>query len=348
MLRMRHVVLALMLGGSVGCGGDSGDEKGGSAQASEGSVTVAISAAEGGEVKLGAARLSIPAGALAEDLEITLDAKQPASSLPERSSLKGLTYDFGPDGTTFEEPVELTLPVQGTPGDDQVAVISWYDEESKAWRDLITKVDGGAVTAEVEHFTLFVVRFKDVAAGAFDCSFSACGGQGIEGSWTMAGACIDVPDAESPFASVPGCEDSVFGVGVDAEGEVTFAGGTYEYSWTFNGLLNIDLSAACFEAVGQGSACEDFQPQSGVACALEGGRCRCSGPVGEPDVSSGTGTYEVSGNTISFLDADDDEPDVQEICVRGNEAKLQQTSTEIDEETGEEETETVTLVLSRK
>ncbi len=349
MLYVRHLVLALMLGAAVaGCSSDGGD-KDTSGTAAEDSVTVAISAAEGGEVKLGKAALNIPAGALAEDLEVTLDAKKPASSLPDQGSLKGLSYDFGPDGTTFEKPVELTLPLVGTPGDGEQAVISWYDEAAKAWQDLPATVSGGVITAEVEHFTLFIVRFKGVAVGAFDCGFTACSGEGIEGTWAMAGACIDTGKDENPFAKIEGCQDAIFDVGVDASGEVTFEAGTFTYDWTFTGMLNLEISSACLTAVGQGATCEEWKLDDQVNCATtKSGSCSCTGPAGDPSVSAGTGTYTVDGSTISFMEEGDTEPDVQEICVKGDEAKVHSVKTELDTDTGMEVTETTTWVVTRK
>lgn len=347
MLYVRHLVLALMLGAAVGCSSDS-DDKDTSGAAAEDSVTVAISAAEGGEVKLGKAALSIPAGALAEDLEVTLEAKKPATSLPDQGSLKGLSYDFGPDGTTFEKPVELTLPLVGTPGDGEQAVISWYDEAAKAWQDLPATVSGGVITAEVEHFTLFIVRFKGVAAGAFDCGFTACSGAGIEGTWSMAGACIDTGKNDNPFAEIAGCEDAIFDVGVDAEGEITFDAGTFTYAWTFTGMLNLEISSACLTAVGQGATCEEWKLDEQVVCVSKGDSCSCTGPAGDPSESMGTGTYTVDGTTISFTEEGDTEPDVQEICVKGDEAKIHDVSTELDDETGMEVTETTTFVITRK
>jgi hypothetical protein len=347
MVQVRHLILALALGTSVGCSSDS--DKDPSSQTTEESVTVSITAADGGEVKLGKATLSIPAGALAEDLDVTLETKKPASSLPDQDTLKGMTYDFGPDGTTFEKPVELTLPLSATPGDGEKAVISWYDEASKSWKDLTATVDGSSISAEVEHFTLFIVRFKGVAAGSFDCGFEACGSEGLDGTWNLAGACFDTGKQDNPFADIPGCEDSVFDVGVDAEGEVTFDAGTFDYHWTFTGLLDLDVSAACADALSQGQGCEAFAPDDGVVCVTKGARCACSGPAGDPEEKMGTGMYETSGNTISFTEeGDTDGPDIQEICVKGDEAKLFESKMELDEDTGMQVEKKTTLVLTRK
>jgi len=345
MSNLRYFVFALVLGTTVACSSDS-DKKADTTVETPGSVTAKISADKGGEVKLGAAALKIPAGALSDDLEVTLDAKQPDKSLPDQASLSGLTYDFGPDGTTFDKPVELTLPLTAKPGDGQQAVISWYDAEKDAWQDLTASVKGDAISADVQHFTLFVVRFKGVASGAFDCGFTPCGGEGIEGSWTISGACFDTGEQDNPFASIQGCEDAKFDVGVDAEGEVTFDAGTYDYHWTFTGNVSLDLSAACVNVINQGKPCEEYTLDDGVVCATEGARCKCSGPAGDPDESMGTGSYSVSGDEITLDDGED--PETQKICVKGDQAKLQGTSTDTDDDTGETVTKTSITVLARK
>jgi hypothetical protein len=125
------------------------------AQAS--SASVAITAADGGEVALGDAKLSIPGGALADDTTVTVASSQPSSSLPEASSVQGLVYDFGPTGTTFAKPVALTLPLAKSPGDGKEAVISYLNEDTNSWEDLTTTTSAGVVSADIAHFSRYVV-----------------------------------------------------------------------------------------------------------------------------------------------------------------------------------------------
>ena len=49
----------------------------------------------------------------------------PPSSLPDSKTLTGKLYDFGPDGTTFDPPATLSLPVETVPASGQTAVVSW-------------------------------------------------------------------------------------------------------------------------------------------------------------------------------------------------------------------------------
>ena len=69
------------------------------------SAAVAITAATGGSVVLGDATLTIPRGALATDTTITVMSDDPGAALPMAATLRGQTYDFGPDGTSFLVPV---------------------------------------------------------------------------------------------------------------------------------------------------------------------------------------------------------------------------------------------------
>jgi hypothetical protein len=112
----------------------------------------------GGTVTAGGATLVIPAGALSQDVTITVDVTSPAATLPESASVSGMVFDFKPDGTTFAIPAMLTLPFVATPSAGQRAMISWLDETSNRWVDLGGTLANGAVTAPVSHFTGFAAR----------------------------------------------------------------------------------------------------------------------------------------------------------------------------------------------
>jgi len=297
----------------------------------------------GGTIMFGGATLTIPDGALSVVTQITVTVAPADGALPDGATLRGMTFDFGPDGTEFRQPATLTLPVVGTPAAGEVAVVSWFDERAGAWVDLASQVSGGEVTAEVAHFTLFVVRF--VGAPSFDCAFTPCGGAGLEGTWEIAGFCID-RGVDNPFAAIAACADAVFEVEAVASGEATFAAdGTFTSAIDFGSAITLELSGACVAALGM--TCEALGPQfSGeggeVICATSGGDCSCSG-AGPSETDSTTGTWSVDGDTITTTAADG-EPHTQEICVSGDVARIQDT--DVDEEDGS--TRTTTLVLSRK
>lgn len=114
--------------------------------------------------------LTIPDGTIAldeygdplESLEIDVDESPPDP--PEDAHIIGLAYDLGPDGATFDPPitVEFTYDPDDLPEDledEADLVIAFYDEDIGEWVELVCVVDtvNNTITAEVEHFTTFVV-----------------------------------------------------------------------------------------------------------------------------------------------------------------------------------------------
>ena len=349
MLGLRHGLIALALAFAVpACGGgdDDDDKQGTGNQEETGEASKEISAEDGGELTLGDAKLSIPGGALSEDLTVTVVSKAPSSSLPSSGSLKGLVYDFGPDGTTFNAPVTLTLPAAGTPGEGKEAVIAWLDEEAGEWQDLTTsKGSDGALSAEITHFTRFVVRFIDSAGNVPDVScedFTACGGDPV-GTWTIAGACIDTGDDENPFED---CPEGEFGVDVTATGTLEITGDEFEWNLTVEGSAVFTLPAVCLERMTMGTAieCSVLTDDDDAVCTgTYATGCSCSVPV-EPTTQVTTGTYVVDGNTIvATEDGEDEAGDPSEFCVRGNQMRMK--TVKIDDDDGSVE-ETI-IVLNR-
>jgi len=101
--------------------------------------------------------------------ELTLDS--PDEIPPPPAGIKNIAaVDFGPDGATFDEPVEVTLsyapetlPAGTSPSD---LIIAYYDEENERWvelADITVDTVNHTVTGKVTHFTLFAIQ---VAVGA--------------------------------------------------------------------------------------------------------------------------------------------------------------------------------------
>jgi hypothetical protein len=89
---------------------------------------------------------------------------------PAQSSVIGLVYNFGPDGTTFDPPATLTMsysPSQLPPGfsPNNLTVAMW-DSVSSQWIYLESTVDteSGTVNARVSHFTSFTVLTRQPQA----------------------------------------------------------------------------------------------------------------------------------------------------------------------------------------
>lgn len=304
----------------VGCGGSSG---GGTA-----SVSQMVSQATGGEVSVGSsgARLSIPASSLAADTTITAASSTPAASLPDHDTLKGLYYDFGPDGTTFDPPATLTLPAAGTPPAGSAAVISWFD--GSQWNDLATTLSGGMVSAPVAHFTGFVVRWVVTGSGgSVDCSSpkTACGGD-IVGTWTPTGACL-APD------DVTGCTDSSVTYSVSLMGSAQFnADMTYAVSLPYSVTGIFHASPDCLSGA-QITSCADGQTQlrtvedshfptlwANATCTgdVQTSGCVCMGSTTGSITTNETGTYTVSGNAFTTTKTGGDVGDPNPYCVDGN------------------------------
>jgi len=308
-------------------GGGAPDAGGGGT--SDQSVSVDITAADGGEVVLGDASLSIPGGSLADDTTITLETSAPSSSLPDADTVHGLVYDFGPDGTEFSEPATLTLPAAGKPGADEEAVISWLDTTNDTWQDLTTTVNAdGSLSAEVTHFTSFAVRFNGVIAS--DCAFSACGGD-VVGVWTITSVC-----AEASGPLIDTCPNATATLELTLTGTATFnTDGTRETAFTGKSKITYTLDAACLDTVTMGmppATCDALDKDADPS--MNNGPTTCTGDpaVGctcvednPENTETKTGTYTIEGNTMTSTDDGDGTVTSTDFCISGSDGRFQET-----------------------
>lgn len=296
-------------------------------------VSVKISADKGGTVAIGSAGLDIPGGSLPGDVEVTVEAVAPPSSLPDTKSLTGKLYDFGPDGTKFDPPATLTLPVETAPGSGQTAVVSWLDEKSNTWVDLETTITAGKASAPIAHFTKFILRLKDAGAGPVDCSYTECGGD-LTGTWSITAACIDDhKDAGSSNPFGPACPDAVYDVAVDATGIVTFGSDkSFDIKLMASPAITIKIPGACLTNgalpfADCGTLAKALDKDGGVACTANTSTgCDCTGQGGTGTSQHKTGTYAVDGNTFTTTEDLDSggtkTGDPTSFCVSGNSLKV--------------------------
>jgi hypothetical protein len=287
-----------------------------------------ITAAKGGKVVLGKASLNIPAGSLASDATITVETSAPSSDLPDSDKVKGMVYDFGPDGTKFSEPAKLTLPSAGKPAADEEAVIAWLDTDKMAWQDLATTVNAdGSLSAEVSHFTNFAVIFNGLESS--DCAFSACGGD-VVGTWAVTGVCAEIADAV-----IDVCPTALATLDITLTGTATFnADGTRSTDFTSENTITYTLDAACLNAITM-----NMPPATCDALSKEADPTSGDGPTtctGDPSVSCTcvatnpektemkTGTYSVDGSTLVSKNDDDNSMNVAQFCVKDTELRVQQ------------------------
>lgn len=293
------------------------------------STSMKITAAKGGTIALGKAALNIPAGSLGSDATITLDTSSPSSDLPDSDKVKGLVYDFGPDGTKFSKPAKLTLPSAGKPGADEEAVIAWLDEKNNAWQNLTTTTnDDGSLSAEVTHFTNFAVIFNGVESS--DCGFKACGGD-VVGTWKVTSVCAEI---DKPVIDM--CPTAVATLELNLDGTATFnKDGTSSTDFTSSSKITYTLDAACLNAITMShppASCDalskDADPSMGDGPTTCSGdpKTACTCVQDNPESSEKkTAKYTIEGNTMTSTDDGDGTKSTSDFCVNGSEVRFKGT-----------------------
>ena len=113
--------------------------------------------------------LIIPPGALSEDTEITLSIVN-SEDLPEPppgTAKIARAFDFGPDGTVFQQPVTVVFKYEDSdvpPGmSEDDLLVFYYESSSSTWVPLSGVVDPEAntITCQVDHFTAFALMLPD-------------------------------------------------------------------------------------------------------------------------------------------------------------------------------------------
>jgi hypothetical protein len=126
--------------------------------------------------------LSIPANALGVDTPITVAP----TTAPAGYVVASAAYQFGPSGTTFAQPVAVTIPLSApTPG----AHIFWSNA-SGGFDDVGGTVSGLTVTANVSHFSIgfCAVPASDGGANDVPADVSTGGDGGQSGAAGAGGA----------------------------------------------------------------------------------------------------------------------------------------------------------------
>jgi len=113
------------------------------------------------------AKVDIPANALSSDTEIEVGT---FSAVPDSVDISGTAIHMGPDGTTFNEPVDVTIPYDpndlpdGINNESELVMIR-YDGTQGIWEELETTVNtqGNTMTAQTQHFSGFAAANPVVA-----------------------------------------------------------------------------------------------------------------------------------------------------------------------------------------
>jgi hypothetical protein len=283
-------------------------------------VTVAVSAVAGGLVASpsGSGKLTVPAGALAADTELTL-AVQPAEAGTAAS-----VYEFGPDGTQFLVPCTLELAFTGEVPSGKKAVLAV--EEGGTWTEIPgSALAGGKVTGNIDHFSRFTIIFVngeavlESACADVARDFSPCGGD-PSGTWQIEEVCTDSTTlAQNPFGEQ--CPDAVYEIDLTIAGTVELTGERLISSTT----QTLDIAFTVPKSCIQGAPCDALANDGAdgdnvVTCNDTGAACACEqtevdesdDPMGDP--------YVVEGNTV--VQTDDDDPSAEvtrlDFCVAGD------------------------------
>jgi len=129
--------------------------------------------------------LSIPKGTKnltvdGETLEqITVTEMSDTPTPPTDSNCIGVTYDFGPDGATFEPPITLSISYDDSEIpeniDEENLVIATWDNASNTWIYLTSMVDpaNNIVTSQISHFSAYTIMSPNDIDASITTSISA-------------------------------------------------------------------------------------------------------------------------------------------------------------------------------
>lgn len=218
----RNAVASLVLALALGCGG------GGGAASANGRATVGPA---GGTVSLqGGPSLALPAGALAAATEIRIEPT--GQTTPEGAPI----YRLSPAGTTFAQPVTVTLPL---PAGMTSPSVYWSKPGSDTSFDVLPAAVGpDGVQAQGTHFSTV---FVGPSAGDAVCTSAGPGSDGTPcggGRLCVSGACGPRPvlasavPPEGRVGSTVTLAGDLFGAG-DGGGSVTLGAVPMEIvSWS--------------------------------------------------------------------------------------------------------------------
>jgi hypothetical protein len=221
---------------------------GGTVQAQDGSVTV-----------------QVPPGAVSSDITITVEPTP--DPVDDPNTLPGTVYDFGPDGTTFAQPVALTLAYSATavPDDLPAGAVRIAKLIDAAWVPIAGEVTvdtiAGTVTGEITSFSQYAVVADRCALRPLTLDVTRT----IDGTDCYFSDNAEVERYEERYS-------------VDAAALVTEAGATLSGTPRLNLRLETDFDAVI-----------EFREQAG-----EGEAFRYRSRATEVDAETGTAAVEFS------------------------------------------------------
>ena len=154
------LIFAACSNSSGGGSGDGGNNGSGDNVKTHAPVTQVIGS-DGGEIKSGNDIIvTFPAGALSEEKDISVKYIESPKEIHEWPSDFIGGVEFGPDGTVFDEPVEVKIKLPENTSDSSISVFC-YDEEEDIW-DFVSQatVEEGYAKFSVKHFSIYELQEK--------------------------------------------------------------------------------------------------------------------------------------------------------------------------------------------
>ncbi|PAD30381.1 hypothetical protein CHH60_16460 [Paenibacillus sp. 7523-1] len=156
-------------GGGSGSQNSNGSSSNSSSPNSANSSTngrLTLAAGQAGQVSLGnGITLTIPAGAMNQELKITIDqVKDSSDLLTNQAQLLSPVYELLKNVTkNFDKPVTLKMAFDGSSlRSNQRAELFYFDEQEKIWFSAgESSMDGDLIQVDVNHFTKFAVFAVD-------------------------------------------------------------------------------------------------------------------------------------------------------------------------------------------
>ncbi len=321
-------------GSDVGVGSDrsaGSDSSVGSDSSSDvATTTKAIAAATGGALTITGGAVNIPAGALAADTMIAVRESSPGTDTPNKDQIVGLIYNFGPNGTKFKSPVELTLPLTSAVPTGKSAIVAFLDTATNVWVPLASNVSGATgaqrVTALTSHFTPFAVLL--LSTGGACPATAACGGS-LVGAWELTTFCKAGPQETATVD----CKDGSFEFATavwDLTGTMTIAAdNTFTTARTVHADRFVTEPPACIALANtvftpKIATCDglvpglnkEFSLMTTICTGTVAAGCTCFAPTAVPQTQ--TGTIVPSGTTYIATLTGGQPGGPNSYCVKGN------------------------------
>ena len=198
-MRFRWVAVVMMVGGLVIACSSSSSVPSGNGNGSGGGVGQPVTqtiGTSGGTVSTQGVVLTIPAGALPGDTQITITPT--TDPIPDGYAGLSPLFKFGPDGTVFQTPatVDFALANKGT-----TPTVFWSNS-SGGYDALATSATSDGVSAPVMHFSSGFVA--DIALGRpVDAGSTSDSGGPLGDGGTVTGIVATIAGTVTTFATNP-------------------------------------------------------------------------------------------------------------------------------------------------